>query len=131
MKRWLYEYPHIEAIHLWAGWPCVDLSRVKAFRKNLAGAGSGLFHELPRILHDLKMVFGFNFDIRYIFENVSSMDVDAEQQISRMLARKPYMVNCADAVPLQRPRFCWTNVDCEVPIDGESKVDEGRYIRIY
>eukprot|EP00438_Fugacium_kawagutii_P018849 Skav230889 [mRNA] locus=scaffold2765:140650:143297:- [translate_table: standard] len=131
MKKWLFSHPELEAIHLWAGWPCVDLSSVKANRMNLAGEGSGLFYELPRILQDLKTVFGYEIEIRYFFENVFSMDVEAEQEITRILGRRPYMVNCSDSVPIQRPRFCWSNVDCEIELEGTFKVDEGRYIRIY
>eukprot|EP00438_Fugacium_kawagutii_P035668 Skav205025 [mRNA] locus=scaffold1026:370533:376645:- [translate_table: standard] len=131
MIKWLFAFPQLQAIHVWAGFPCTDLSRVKAFRKNLRGQQSGLFGEVTRILKELKIVFGFTFDIRFTVENVSSMDVEAEQEISHTLGRKPFLLNCLDSVPVQRPRFCWTNIDCEVEIEGAWKEDEGRYVRIY
>ena len=121
MREWLYAYPGVKAIHLWAGFPCTDLSSAKAFRRNLSGEQSGLFYEVKRILHDLRKVFGTGFEIRFICENVSSMDVDAEQQITRELGRKPFFMNSDEAVPIQRPRFCWTNVDCEPDIEDTYK----------
>ena len=130
MREWLFKYPDIQAIHVWGGFPCTDLSAAKAFRSNLLGEHSGLFYEIKRILKQLKQVFGFSFDIRFVIENVSSMDAEAEEEISRELGRKPFHVNSAEAVPLQRPRFCWTNVDCEQEIEGATKTVEQRWIHV-
>ena len=33
IRRWLFEFPLVTIIHLWAGFPCVDLSSVKFGRK--------------------------------------------------------------------------------------------------
>ena len=106
VRRWRYLYPLIEAVHLWAGFPCVDLSSVKFGRKNLEGSESSLFFEVIRVLKLLRKVFGIGFDIRYFAENVASMDVTAEQQISQVFGRKPFRVDSADVVPIHRPRFC-------------------------
>lgn len=130
LRSWLYAFPEVEAIHIWAGFPCVDLSSAKAYRQNLDGAGSGLFYEVLRILRSVKKVFGVGFDIRFIVENVASMDKEAAEEISAHLGRKPVFVNCVDAVPIQRPRFCWTSVDLEVDIEGTHKVISEQYMQI-
>ncbi|CAL1140246.1 unnamed protein product [Cladocopium goreaui] len=106
---WLLQYPHIEEVHLWGGFPCVDLSAVKFGRSNLDGEQSGLFSEILRILELLRQVFGRRFKIIFFVENVASMDKSAADQISAALGVKPYRVQCSEAVPISRPRFCWTN----------------------
>ena len=129
VKKWKYLYPLIEAIHLWAGFPCVDLSSVKFGRKNLEGTQSGLFFEVIRILKLLRKVFGFDFEIRYFAENVASMDNSAEQQISQTFGRKPFRVNSSQVVPVHRPRFCWTNVKV-VDIPGVVLEENVRWIEV-
>ena len=37
IRQWLFDYPHVCEIHVWGGFPCVDLSAVKFQRKNLEG----------------------------------------------------------------------------------------------
>ena len=113
IRTWRFLYPLIEEIHLWAGFPCVDLSKVKFNRRNLQGEQSGLFYEILRILKIVRRVYGFDFCIKYFLENVASMDREAERQISVALGAKPYRVDSADFVPLHRPRFCWSNVPRE------------------
>lgn len=106
---WLLQYPHIEEVHLWGGFPCVDLSAVKLGRSNLDGEQSGLFSEILRILELFRQVFGRRFKIIFFMENVASMDKSAADQISAALGVKPYRVQCSEAVPISRPRLCWTN----------------------
>ena len=89
IRQWRYRYPGLEELHLWGGFPCVDLSRVKAGRMNLEGAESGLFYEIPRILKEIRKVFGYHFKVRYCVENVASMDEAAEAEISRALLAGP------------------------------------------
>ena len=91
------------ASHAW------DLSAVKFGRSNLDGEQSGLFSEILRILELLRQVFGRRFKIIFFVENVASMDKSAADQISAALGVKPYRVQCSEAVPISRPRFCWTN----------------------
>lgn len=107
--QWMLNYPHVEEVHLWGGFPCVDLSAVKYGRLNLDGEHSGLFSEILRILDLLRQVFGRRFTIIFFVENVASMDKVAADQISSALGVKPYRVQCSDAVPISRPRLCWTN----------------------
>ena len=111
--QWLLQYPHVEEIHLWGGFPCVDLSSVKHNRLNLLGRESGLFFEIIRIRDLLREVWGNGFPLVFFVENVASMDRSACREISGSLGVKPYKVQCADAVPISRPRFCWTNKPLE------------------
>ena len=53
-KRWMTEFPEVEEIHLWAGFPCVDLSSVNPLGAGLQGKQSSLFYEVPRIRKELE-----------------------------------------------------------------------------
>lgn len=85
LRRLLFKYPHATAIHLWAGFPCVDLSSVKAGRANLQGPESSLFFEILRIKELIVVVFGVDFTLLYFVENVASMDRAAAAEISSYL----------------------------------------------
>ena len=126
MKEWKYLYPGLEEIHLWAGFPCTDLSAVRAGRKNLLGPESGLFWEFVRIRRELQKVFKFALKIRYFGENVASMDASASDEISRELGSKPLRMDSSDIVPIHRPRFCWTNVEL-VGIPGVDVEERDRW----
>ena len=109
VRSWYFRFPQILCIHLWAGFPCVDLSSVKFNRMNLEGKESKLFFEILRIIRLIRKVFGVHFVLKFFVENVSSMDKEAATQVSDALGTLPYKVQCSDAVPVSRPRFCWTN----------------------
>lgn len=108
-----YRFPEVQEVHLWGGFPCVDLSSVKFLRQNLQGPESSLFWELVRVLKVLRQVFGYSFPILYFAENVASMDRAAEAEITQVLGVKPCRVDSFEAVPIHRPRFCWTNVELQ------------------
>ena len=110
IKKLLFLYPHATCIHLWAGFPCTDLSSVKAGRANLQGPQSSLFFEVLRIKALITKIFGPDFTLLFFVENVASMDKSAVKEISAHLGCIPYKVQCAQAVPISRPRYCWTNV---------------------
>eukprot|EP00438_Fugacium_kawagutii_P036840 Skav204450 [mRNA] locus=scaffold1298:250701:254168:+ [translate_table: standard] len=129
IREWRYLYPEVEEVHCWAGFPCVDLSSVRARRLNLEGPASGLFWEIVRILKSIRRVYGYRFPVKYICENVASMDVEAEREISQALGTKPFRVDCADAVPIHRPRFCWHNLEV-VPMEGASLEDKLRWVEL-
>ena len=129
MLSWKYSYPELQEIHLWGGFPCVDLSSVRAGRRNLEGPSSSLFWEIVRIIRELRQVFGFAVKVRFFAENVSSMDASAEQEISRVLGVKPLRLDSVDAVPIHRPRYCWTNVELK-EIPGTEVVEEDRWYRV-
>lgn len=109
VRQWLFRYPHITQLHLWAGFPCVDLSSVRFGRKNLRGKNSGLFFEILRVLRLIREVFGSRVRVYFFIENVSSMDPSAAEEISEALGVRPYKLQCADVVPVSRPRYCWSN----------------------
>ena len=126
---WMLRYPHATELHFWAGFPCVDLSAVKFGRLNLSGPESGLFVEVLRVLELCRKVFGRRFKVLFFVENVSSMDKSALEQISSALGVTPYRVQCAEAVPISRPRFCWTNHKLEA-LPGVLVVDKGDFIEV-
>ena len=99
----------VEEIHVWAGFPCVDLSSAKANRANLSGSQSGLIHEAIRIIRELEELFP-NVTIHFVVENVSSMDCSARDEISYILGVEPYKLDPSVQVPMNRPRFCWTSI---------------------
>ena len=129
VRKWVFQYPHILVVHIWAGFPCVDLSSVKFGRKNLEGSQSSLVHEVLRVIKLVRAVFGQRIKISFFVENVASMDQSARDQISRMFGVRPYKVQCSQAVPLSRPRFCWT--DIVLPkLEGVLQEDKGPYIEL-
>ena len=118
VQEWSLKFPSVEEIHLWAGFPCVDLSAVKFGRLNLEGPGSKLFWHIPRIRQLLKDAFGPKVIIRQVVENVASMDEQVTHDISQVLGDLPFRVDCVDAVPMHRPRYCWTDAQVEGCIQG-------------
>ena len=88
IRKWLFDYPHVEEVHVWGGFPCVDLSAVKYQRKNLRGDQSSLFFVMVEIIKMIREVFGIRFKILYFFENVASMDLSALREISSHLGVK-------------------------------------------
>lgn len=107
----------------------MDLSSVKFNRLNLEGSESGLFREILRVLELLRQVFGRKFRIFFFVENVASMDKSACNEISVALGVKPYRLQCAQAVPISRPRYCWTNKKLP-PLPGVKVTDKGDYIEV-
>eukprot|EP00435_Cladocopium_sp_Y103_P015342 s342_g3.t1 len=129
IKSWRYLFPGIEQIHVWGGFPCVGLSAVRHGRLNLDDPQSALFWELVRIIKSIRQVYGYSFPVKFAAENVSSMDVDAEQEISSTLGIKPWKLDSADAVTIHRPRFCWANVALQ-PMDGVQFVEKERWVEV-
>ena len=123
----LLKFPHIEQIDLWGGFPCTDLSRVKAFRRNLEGTESGLFVELVRVLEILRQVFGRRFPIFHIIENVASMDKKACEEISSTFGETPFRLQPSEAAPISRPRYCWT--DLPMPQMEGIQIKDKEYFR--
>ena len=103
VRQWLFRYPHVTSLHLWGGFPCVDLSSVRFGRKNLLGKESGLFFEILRVIRLIRRIFGSNFVLHFFIENVSSMDQSAAEEISQALGVRPYKLQCSDVVPVSRP----------------------------
>ena len=126
IRELYFRYPHALCIHLWAGFPCVDLSAVKHNRRNLGGTQSGLFFEILRVLDLLRSIFGVHFPIFFFVENVASMDRKAAEEISSHLGVIPFRVQCADVISVSRPRYCWTNVEI-AELQGIQIISKGYY----
>lgn len=109
MDDLLRRHPEILEVHLWGGFPCVDLSSVNAMGRGLAGPQSSLFFEFTRILEVLRKTCPSHIKVKFTAENVASMPKTECQKISGELGVWPYHLNCVDAVPMQRPRLCWTS----------------------
>eukprot|EP00438_Fugacium_kawagutii_P016219 Skav233267 [mRNA] locus=scaffold4476:143528:150960:- [translate_table: standard] len=109
VSQWSRQFLGIQEVHLWAGFPCKDLSAAKYKRENLSGPNSSLFYHIPRIRSLLEEEFGSTVAVKSVVENVASMDEEAAGEISSTLDCWPYRVDSVDAVPLRRPRFCWTS----------------------
>ena len=129
IRQWRYLYPQVEEIHLWGGFPCVDLSKVKVGRRNLEGDSSGLFFEIPRIRKDIRKVYGYLFKVKFAIENVASMDEGASNEISSILGVKPLRLDPCNVVPLHRPRYCWLNTDLAV-MDGVTVEEKHRWYEV-
>ena len=114
VRSWSSKFLRFSEIHIWAGWPCVDLSAVKFGRKNLEGPESSLLWEIPRVKNLFAEEFGPAVIIKHVLENVASMDESAAREISSFMGSIPYKLDPVDAVPMRRPRFrCWTSEQIE------------------
>ena len=118
VQQWVREFPDLEEVHIWAGFPCVDLSSVKAGRKGLAGEQSGLFYEVPRIITVFNKAVPRHVHVRHLAENVASMAKEECDKISEVMDCCPYYLNCVEAVPMQRPRLCWSSESLEGCMEG-------------
>ena len=107
-KKIVSQHLGVIEIHLWAGFPCVDLSSVRAGGKGLEGKSSSLFYEIIRIRKLLIEEGGSGIVVKVVVENVASMKPEECNKISAALQLEPYYLDCVDAVPMRRPRLCWT-----------------------
>lgn len=114
VRSWSHKFLGVSEVHIWGGFPCTDLSKVKYNRENLSGKNSRLFYEIPRVIGLVKSEFGPSVEAKEVVENVASMDEEAAREISYELETFPFLVDPIHAVPMRRPRFCWTTED----IDG-------------
>lgn len=117
-------------VHLWGGFPCRDLSSARANRRNLEGNQSSLFFEFLRIWGILRETFPEEVEIKVAAENVASMDESASAEISEWMECRPYYLDSADAVPLKRPRLCWTTEIIEGSLIGIEVEPDRRWNRV-
>ena len=109
LEKFLLKAEPFEEIHIWAGFPCVDLSSAKADRLNLEGEHSSLIHEAVRIFEEVKQLFP-QVVVHFVVENVASMDMCARDEITNLLGVTPIKLDPGNQIPMNRPRFCWTTV---------------------
>lgn len=126
----LARYLNIVEIHLWAGFPRIDLSSVNFYGRGLDGPSSSLFFEVLRILNLLKQKAGSHVVVKSLLENVASMREEEQFKIDRALNLFPYFLEPADAVPMRRPRLCWCSEPLEDCMNGVQTWEEARWTRV-
>ena len=131
IDNWFRKVVPLEEVHLWSGFPCTDLSSAKARREGLEGQASGLFWEVVRILKLLKARAPLHVVIKYVAENVASMAKTDCMTISQALEVMPYWLNCAHAVPMNRPRLCWTSEELEGALEGLRFAEAEHWTEVY
>ena len=127
----LGRYLGVLEIHLWAGFPCTDLSSAKFGGQGLMGPASSLFFEVLRIIKMLKHEVGRWLQVKWIVENVASMKPSERKVISEKLGVEPYFLECADAVPMHRPRLCWCSESFENILEGVEITEEEGWYRVW
>lgn len=130
VQRWASLWPHVEELHLFAGFPCVHLSSARAFRKNLEGEGSKLFWKLLEVLQWVQQVFSPFCKVKFCIENVASMDESARDEISSQLGICPVKLDPSDSLPYNRPRFAWVSEPI-FEMEGLQLWSEKNYFRAY
>ena len=118
VAKWAQEYGEVLEVHLWGGFPCVDLSSVNVNGQGLSGKQSSLFYEIPRVRELLHLGFPEHVVVKVVGENVASMKKEECQKISDYLGLHPYHLDCGHAVPMNRARLCWTTERIEGCMDG-------------
>ena len=131
IQTWFRKSTFLSEVHLWAGFPCTDLSAVRAGRKGLQGDASGLFFEVLRIKKLLVQEAPAHVTVKYVVENVASMDKKNCQEITEHLDVYPYFLNPVSSVPMQRPRLCWTSEELEGCVEGISFTEETYWTTVH
>ena len=122
-------YATCTRIDVWCGFPCVDLSAVNCFRTNLKGSQSSLLFEALRVTELVKKIFPPCVIIHHIFENVSSMDVQARHEITQLVGSRPWKLDPRDVLPISRPRLAWTSFQPQ-NFEGMKCEDKGEFVEI-
>eukprot|EP00438_Fugacium_kawagutii_P004456 Skav232379 [mRNA] locus=scaffold1077:196454:198747:- [translate_table: standard] len=113
---------------MYAGFPCIHLSAVRAGRQNLSGEGSKLFWELLKLIGWVQEIFGVFCRVKWCVENVASMDEEARLQISQELDTIPIKLDPSDSLPFNRPRFAWMS-EALYAMEGLDLIPEKEYVR--
>ena len=118
----LKQLPKIDL--LIAGTPCKNLSRAVINRDNynqgLEGEESKLFYDYARILEWLKN--NNNNKIKFVLENVNSMNDEDKNIITDVLNVEPIMINSKLTSAQDRKRYYWTNLHVERKPEDENIV---------
>ena len=131
LRDLLSRYLGITEIHLWAGFPCTDLSSANACGLGLMGPASSLFFEVLRIRKMILQEISSHITLKMVIENVASMKQAECQRITDHLQMEPYFLECSDAVPMHRPRLCWTTEYIENCMDDIHVETLHRWRRVY
>ena len=130
VRRWANMFPHVKELHLYAGFPCIHLSSVRSGRMNLEGGGSKLFWKLLEVLTWVQQVFSPFAKVKFVIENVASMDESARKTISDYLEVAPIKLDPCDILPYNRPRFAWSSEPL-YEMEGLTLWTEKEYVRAY
>lgn len=130
VKHWANMFPRVLEVHIWGGFPCIHLSRVRAFRQNLEGEGSKLFWHLLTLITWIQGAFGEFAKVKFCIENVASMDESARQEISAHLEVQPVKLDPADSLPFSRPHLAWCS-EALFAMEGLTLERERDYVRAY
>ena len=130
VRRWANLHPRALEVHVWGGFPCVHLSRVRAFRRNLECEGSNLFWKLLDLIGWVQQAFSGFARVKFCVENVASMDEAARREISSHLEVQPVKLDPADTLPYNRPRLAWCSEEL-VAMEELALWTEGDYVRAY
>ena len=129
--KWQLEFPEAAEVHLWAGFPCTDLSSARAGRQGLEGPQSSLFYHIPRVKQHLKEAFGKHVKIKEAVENVASMDRESCDEITYEMGHRPFFLDPVEATPMRRPRLCWTSEDLEGAVQGITFEEERHWRTVH
>lgn len=118
----LEELPKIDL--LIGGSPCKNLSIAVInnieHNQGLDGIKSKLFYEYVRIFKWLTK--NNNPDLKFLLENVASMQDKDRDIISDVMGIEPIMIDSADYSAQNRKRYYWTNIDFELNEDKDTTV---------
>ena len=104
-----WDIPWAEIGLLIGGSPCQGFS-VAGKQLNFNDPRSKMFFEFVDILNHIGK---HNPNVKFLFENVASMNDESKQVISELLGCKPVFINSNRFVAQDRPRYYWTNIPFE------------------
>ena len=102
----LLKYPTVTKILLVGGAPCQGLSGVNRRRTGLKHPESTLFHEIPRIVKEIRAL-EVTVELEFFVENVASMTAATRLEISECLGCSPVRLCNSAFSHARRPRLYW------------------------
>lgn len=114
-----WDIPWAEIDLLIGGSPCQSLSITQSKTRQGLNGKSKLFFEFVDILNHIKK---HNPNVKFLFENVASMNKESKQAISECLGCEPVFIDSADFSAQQRPRYYWTNIPVNLEYEKSNKV---------
>lgn len=116
-KDWDIDWKSIDL--LIGGSPCQSLSIVQSKTRQHLYGKSKLFFYFIDVLNHIK---NFNPEVKFLFENVASMNNESETAISNCFNSKPIFIDSADFSAQSRPRYYWTNIPVCMEYEKSKKV---------
>lgn len=107
-QEWNIDWSSIDLVL--AGTPCQSVSIVQSKTRKKLNGKSKLFFTAVDVLNYVKQ---FNPNIKFIFENVASMDDESKNVMSKLLGCEPVFIDSADFSAQSRPRYYWCNFNVD------------------